>query len=185
MGLPMKRLGAALALTAALAFAAAGCGGSDSTPTEDWAGDVCSAVGDWQDQLEQTASDIRDQIRSPGVDTLDAIQSEIEEAADASRELADNLRSLDPPDTESGEEAQQDVTALADLVETTVDKTQETIDNLPKSAGLRDVAEAIAPLLPDLQALVTNVSATLSSVQERGTELKDGFADAGACERYR
>lgn len=181
----MKRLGAILILTATLAFAAAGCGGSEPTATEDWAGDVCSAVGDWQDQLEQSASDIRDQVQSPGADTLEAIQSEIQEAVDASEELADNLRSLDPPDTDAGKEAQQDVTALADLVETTVDKTQETIDNLPENAGLRDVAESVAPLLPDLQALVTNVSAALSSVQERGSELNEAFEDAGSCERYR
>jgi hypothetical protein len=181
----MKRLGAALLLTATLAFAAAGCGGSDPSATEEWAGDVCSSVGDWQDQLEQSASDIREQIRSPSADTLAAVQSEIEEAVDASRELTDDLRSLDAPDTESGEEAQQEIAALADLVETTIDKTQETIDNLPKNAGLRDVAQAVAPLLPSLQALVTNVSSTLSSVQERGSELKESFDDADACERYR
>jgi hypothetical protein len=40
-------------------------------------------------------------------------------------------------------------------------------------------------LLPSLQALVTNVSATLSSIQEAGSELKDGFDEAGSCERYR
>jgi uncharacterized phage infection (PIP) family protein YhgE len=185
MELPMKRLGPVLVLTATLAFSAAGCGGSEPSASEEWAGDVCSAVGDWQDQLEESASDIREQIQSPGAGTLAAIESEIQEAADASTELADELKSLDAPDTENGDQAKQQVDSLADQVEDTVDKTKETIDGLPENAGLRAVAEAVAPLLPSLQALVTNVSATLAAVQEAGSELKDGFDEAGSCERYR
>jgi uncharacterized phage infection (PIP) family protein YhgE len=185
MELPMKRLGPVLILTAMLAFAAASCGGSEPSATEDWAGDVCSSVSDWQDQLEQSASDIREQVQSPGANTLAAIESEIQEAVDASNELADELRSLEPPDTENGDQAKQELDQLADQVEATVDKTKETIDNLPKNAGLRDVATAVAPLLPSLQALVTNVSATLTSFQDRGSELKEGFDEADSCEKYR
>jgi uncharacterized phage infection (PIP) family protein YhgE len=181
----MKRLGPVVILAALLAFAAAGCGGSEPSATEDWAGDLCSAVSDWQDQLEQSASDIREQVQSPGAGTLTAIESEIQEAVDASNELADELKSLEPPDTESGDQAQQEVDALADQVEATVEKTKETIDGLPENAGLRDVATAVAPLLPPLQALVTNVSATLTSLQERGSELKEGFDEADSCEKYR
>jgi len=181
----MKRLGAALVLATLLAFAAAGCGGSEPSSTEEWTGDVCSAVSDWQDQIEQSAADIREQIQSPGTDTLAAIESEIQEGVDASEELADELKSLEPPDTEAGEQAQHDIDSLADLVETTVDKTRETIDNLPEDASLTDVAAAVGPLLPDLQALVTNVSVTLTSVKERGSELNEGFEKAGSCERYR
>ena len=181
----MKRLGAALILMTVLAFAAAGCGGSEPSASEEWAGDVCSAVGDWQDQIEQSAADIREQVQSPGADTLAAIQSEIEEGVDASKELADELRSLEPPDTDAGEQAQQEINSLADLVETTVDKTKETIDNLPENASLTEVASAVAPLLPDLQALVTNTSAALTSVQKQGSELKEAFDKADSCERYR
>ena len=181
----MKRLGAALALTGLLAFAAAGCGGSETSSTEDWAGDVCSAVGDWQDQIEQSAADIREQIQSPGADTLEAIKDEITEAADASIDLSENLKSLKPPDTESGKRAQQEVDELADQVDETVDKTRETIEGLPDNASLTEVAEAVAPLLPSLQALVTNVSASLTSLQERGSELKEAFGKADSCEKFR
>ena len=181
----MKRLGAALVATGLLAFAAAGCGGSESSATEDWAGDVCSAVGDWQNQIEQSAADIREQVQSPGADTLEAIKDEITEAADASIDLSDNLKSLKPPDTEDGDRAQQQVDELADQVDETVDKTRETIEGLPDNASLTEVAEAVAPLLPSLQALITNVSASLTSLQERGSELKDAFDKADSCEKFR
>jgi hypothetical protein len=185
MELPMRRLGAALVLTAVVAFAAAGCGGSEPSATETWAGDVCSAVSDWQEQIEQSATDIRAQIESPSLDTLSAIESEIQEAADASTELADELRSLEPPDTEAGEQAQQELNSLGDQVDETVDRTRETIDNIPEDASLSEVVEAVTPLLPSIQALATNVSMTIGSVKERGSELKEGFDKADSCEKYR
>jgi hypothetical protein len=181
----VRRFGAAALLTATLAIAAAGCGGSEPSAAEDWAGDVCSAVGGWQDQIEQSAADIREQIQSPGAGTLAAIESEIEEGVDASKELADDLKSLEPPDAESGEQAQQELDSLADQIEETVDKTKETIDSLPENASLSEVVDTVAPLLPSLQALATNVSATLASVQERGSELKEGFDKAESCQKYR
>ena len=181
----MRRLGAALILITVLAFAAAGCGGGDTSATEDWAGDVCSAVGDWQDQIEQSASDISDELQSPSADTLESIKDDITEAADASIDLSENLKGLKPPDTEAGDRAQQEVDALADQVDSTVNKTKETIEGLPDNASLTEVAAAIAPLLPPIQALITNVSATLKSLQERGTELNDAFEQADSCERYR
>src|SRR5262245_30233107 len=185
MELPMKRLGAALVLSTVLAFAAAGCGGSEPSATQQWAGDLCTSVSDWQDQIEQSAADIKEQVQSPSTDSLSAIESEIQEAADASTELADQLRSLEPPDTDAGEQAQQEINSLADQVESTVDKTKETIDNLPENASLTEVAAAVAPLLPSLQALATNVSLTVGSVKERGSELKEGFDKADSCEKFR
>jgi uncharacterized phage infection (PIP) family protein YhgE len=181
----VRRFGAAAFLTATLAIAAAGCGGSDPSAEEDWAGDVCSSVSDWQDQIEESAADIREQIESPGAGTLAAVESEIEEGVDASKELADDLQSLEPPDTEAGEQAQQEIDSLADQVEETVEKTKETIDSLPENASLSEVVETVGPLLPSLQALATNVSATLASVQERGSDLKEGFDKADSCEKYR
>jgi uncharacterized phage infection (PIP) family protein YhgE len=170
---------------ATLAIAAAGCGGNEPSAEEEWAGDVCSAVSDWQDQIEQSAADIREQIRAPGVDTLAAIESEIQEGVDASNELADELQSLEPPDTEAGDQAKQELDALGDQVEATVEETKETIDSLPENASLTEVAQKVAPLLPSLQALATNVSATLASVKERGSELTEGFDKADSCEKYR
>lgn len=181
----MKRLGGAIVLITVLAFAAAGCGGSDTSATEDWAGDVCSAVSDWQDQIEQSATNIREQVRSPDANTLEAIKDEITAAADASIDLSEKLKGLKPPDTEEGDRAQQEIENLADQVDSTVDKTRETIEGLPDNASLTEVAAAIAPLLPPIQALITNVSSSLTSLQQLGSELKEGFDKADSCEKYR
>jgi chromosome segregation ATPase len=181
----VKRLGAALVLTVTLAFAAAGCGGSEPSAEEEWAGDVCSSVSDWQDQIQQSATDIREQIRSPGADTLAAIESEIEEAADATNKLADDLQSLEAPDTEGADQAKQELDALGTQLESTVENVKQTIDTLPENASLTEVAKALSPLLPSLQNLATTASSALASVQETGSELKTGFEQADSCEQYR
>jgi hypothetical protein len=182
---PMKRLGAALVLTVTLAFAAAGCGGSDPSAEEEWAGDVCSSLSEWQDQIEQSATDIREQIRSPGADTLATIESELGGAADATNKLADDLQSLEAPDTEGADQAKQELDALGTQLESTVTNAKETIDSLPEDASLTEVAKALAPLLPSLQNLATTASNALTIVQETGSELKTGFEQADSCERYR
>jgi septal ring factor EnvC (AmiA/AmiB activator) len=185
MELPMKRLVAVLILTLTLAFAAAGCGGSEPSAEEEWADDVCTSLSDWQDQIKKSAADVREQIRSPGADTLAAIESEIQEAADATNELADDLESLEPPDTEGADQAKQELDALATQLDSTVTNTKETIDSLPEGASLSEIAKAVAPLLPSLQALATSATNALTLVKETGSELKTGFEQADSCERYR
>ena len=180
----MIRLGATLVLSATLAILAAGCGGGTSAE-EEWAGDVCTAVSGWQDQVEKSADDVSEQLQSPGAGTLAAIDAEIQEALDATEKLGDDLQDLEPPDTEAGDQAKQELDALALQLDSTVTKTKETVDGLPEGASVSQVLETLAPLAPSLQSLAVSVSSTLESVQERGSDLKEGFDKADSCEKYR
>ena len=103
----------------------------------------------------------------------------------SSIDLSEKLKGMKPPDTAEGDRAQQEVEGLADQVDSTVDKTRETIENLPDNASLTEVAASIAPLLPPIQALITNVSSSLTSLKALGSELNDAFEQADSCERYR
>ena len=178
------RLGATLVLSATLAFLAAGCGGETSAE-EEWAGDICTAVSGWQDQVEQSTDDVREALQSPGAGTLAAIETEVQEIIDATEMVGDDLRELEPPDTEAGDQAKRELDTLATQLESTSANMKETFDNLPEDASITDYREALEPLLPSIQSLVASVSSTFTAVKESGSELEEGFDDADSCERYR
>jgi hypothetical protein len=180
----VTRFASVLALTATLAVVAAGCGGGAS-PEEKWADSVCTDIGDWKSQIQKSVSDVREQLQSPGTGTIAAIDAEIQEAVDATNQLASDLKALGAPDTESGAQAKQQVDALATQLDSTVTKTKQTVESLPDGASVSQVTQTLAPLLPSLQSLAVKVSSTLSSVQESGSELKDGFEKADSCEQFR
>jgi septal ring factor EnvC (AmiA/AmiB activator) len=180
----MLRLAAILVLSGALAILAGGCGG-DASAEEEWAGDVCSAVSDWQDQVEQTADDVREALKSPGAGTLAAIDAEVREIIDATDQLGDDLRELEPPDTEAGDQAKQELETLAVQLEATATNMKETFDNLPEDAGIAELADALEPLIPTIQSLVASASNTFTAVKESGSELKEGFDNADSCKQFR
>jgi septal ring factor EnvC (AmiA/AmiB activator) len=179
----VTRLAPLVVLSAILAFVAVGCGGPSAE--EKWAGTVCSDIGDWQDQIQKSVSDIREEIQSPKPGTLAAIDAEVEEAADATRQLVSNLRALGAPETESGDQAKQQVDALATQLDATVTQAKQTVDSLPQNADVSQIAQTFAPLLPSLQSLAVKVSSTLASVQASGSKLKEGFEKADSCEQFR
>ncbi len=114
----MIRLGATLVLSVTLAILSAGCGGGTSAE-EEWAGDVCTAVGGWQDQVEQSSDDLREELQSPGAGTRAAIEAEVREIIDATDKLGTDLRELEPPDTEAGDQAKREVDTFAAQLEAT------------------------------------------------------------------
>jgi ABC-type transporter Mla subunit MlaD len=178
----VKRLASALVLTATLAFVAAGCGQS---PEEKWASSVCTDIGNWKSQVQKSTNEIRDKLQSPQAGMLAAIDADIQEALDATRELASKLKATEPPDTDSGQQAKQQVDALASRLAATVASAKQTVEGVPKNADLGQTLQKLAPLAPQLQSLAVNASSTLAAVQENDKKLKEGFDKADSCKQFR
>lgn len=162
---------------------AAGCGGS--SPEEKWASSVCSDIGDWKSQVQQSSDDVRAQLQSPKAGTLASIDAEVRTAVDATKQLATDLKSTNPPDTDAGTQAKQQIDSLSSQLDTTVAKAEQTLDSVPQGAGLTETAQKLAPLIPDLSSLLVSTSSTLSAVQASATEIKDGFEKADSCKQFR
>ena len=180
----VRRLASVLALSATLAVFVAACGG-DESPEEEWAGSVCSEISDWKGQIEQSTDAVREELQAPEIGTLAAIDAEVQEAVAATDELAANLKTLVPPDTESGAEAKQELVALASQLEATAAQTKQTVDSVPEGADAAELAQKLAPLALTLQSLAVNASSTLASVKASGEKIEEGFEKADSCEEFR
>jgi hypothetical protein len=173
-----------IVLASALALLASGCG-STSSAEEQWADSVCSAVGDWQDTVESSVNDVKTQLQSPAVGMVASINTDVQSAVDATKKLSSDLKSLDPPDSDAGKQAQQQVASLSTQLDQAVTKTKQTVGNISASSGVAEIATELSTLVPSLQALATSAESTLSSIQASAKSLKDGFGEADSCKRFR
>jgi septal ring factor EnvC (AmiA/AmiB activator) len=173
-----------VALAATFVVGAAACGG-ESSAEEQWAGSVCTDVGTWQDELQQAEDEIRTALQSSGTEALGAIDTAIRQAADATRELSDELKALEAPDTASGAEAKQQLDALATQLESTATKAKQVLDSVSQGGDPVQGVEDLAALVPEVQSAAATASRTLEAIQASGSDLEEGFEDAGSCDRFR
>jgi hypothetical protein len=174
----------AVVASAVLGFLAAGCGGGQSSE-EKWASSVCTNIGNWKQQIQKEVSDARSALQSPGAGTLSAVKTDVNQAVDATKQLASSLKGLGAPNTSSGAQAKQQLDSLSTQLENTVNHAKETVANLPKGASVTESASQLASLGPALQSLSTNVKMTLNSLQASSSDIKKGFDQADSCKQFR
>ena len=142
----MRRFAAAVALSAVLAIVVAGCGASAE---EKWAGSVCSDVADWKshNSTELGQHHLAAAVTQGG-NTRGDRRGDSKGRGRRPKQLATDLRSTNPPDTDAGKQANQQLTALATQLDTTVTTAKQTVQSVPKDAGLSEKAQKLAPLVP-------------------------------------
>jgi phage-related protein len=180
----MRALLAVLVLAAAVV--AAGCGGdggnsaggtateSSATAVDAWANSVCEAFTTWQSSIQDAGQSVGDNPSEEGIKTAgDQIKA-------ATQTLADDLKGLGRPDTESGQQAKQAMDELATSLESSLQKITDAIDNASGTAGAVAAATAIGNDLVDMGNQVSTASQKLQDIDAQG-ELADAFAQADSC----
>jgi hypothetical protein len=169
-------------LVAASVLALAACGGDEEPAAQQWAGDVCAAVDSWQTELQQIFNDVSAQVTSGDAGAVDAIRAGIDQGAEATDELGETLRGLGPPDTEAGEEAQQQLEAVSDEVQTAVGQVQTAVDELGE-ASPQEILGALSGIVVPLQAALGQIEAVVANLRENAAdEIRQGFEDAPECQ---
>lgn len=174
----MRRF-ALLAAVLALAGVAAGCGGDDETgedATAAWASDFCSAITGWTDDLESVQSEFTDTSNF----SAEGLQSAAQDARSATEELVDELRSLGPPPTESGEEVEGALDDLSNTLDQTSAEIEQTAEGV---SGLTELPSAISEITTSLSTLGTAFSNALTTIQNAdvGGELERALEDSPEC----
>jgi hypothetical protein len=171
-----RRLGLlALVLALALTFAVAGCGGDEESESEEWAGDVCAELSTWVTSVHDAIGSLTGSPLSLDKDDVQAATEDVKVATD---DLVDGLGDLQPFETESGDQARDD---LAEL-ETQLRQQLDEIEQASESGSLSLVTVTSA-----LTTAATAVRSTFESLQSLDSdgELRDGFENAPACDSLR
>jgi hypothetical protein len=179
----MRALLAVLILAAAIV--AAGCGGgssssggtgteSSATAADDWANSVCEAFVAWNNSITDAGQGIRDNPSEEGIRTAgEQIQS-------ATQTLADDLRGLGKPDTESGQQAKDTIDQLATNLDTSLQKINEAMDNASGTTGAVTAASTIGTTLVEMADHVSTAFQQLQEIDAQG-ELQSAFEQGDSC----
>jgi gas vesicle protein len=151
------------------------------SPTE-WAGSVCSSLSDWRSSIVALA-DVQ-----PGELDADTLSEKLDDAETATEQLVSELDDLGAPDLESGEQVQQQLEASVDDLQSDFESLKSDAQAALDADSSAEFLQALAPLAPQFQALLDDVSQVLDEVQssnvadEVRSELQQAFADAESCQ---
>ena len=172
---------AAAALVAALSLVAAGCGGDDTSSSEPWADSVCTDLNTWADSMTTTITGVMSQGLSVSSSDLEAAANQ---AQSATSRLVDDLRQIGPPDTESGQQAQQELQQLGDEIEQHATKARDLVEGASGSGAAGIVATARS-LLVEIGAAADEVKSAATSLGQAGQDIRDGIESSDSCKTLR
>jgi hypothetical protein len=165
----------------AAALVAAGCGGGESaTSTEtgsgpqEWADGLCQAVAAWNSAVTSAGASLREDPTDEG------LRSAAEEVQSATETLADELRGLGAPDTESGEQAKESVDELATQLDEGLGQIQSAVDGASGVSGALAAVSRISNILVTLGDEVSSTIQRLGQTAAQG-DLADASRQADAC----
>ena len=112
--------------------------------------------------------------------TEDGIKTAGDDIRSATDTLADDLKGLGRPDTESGQEAKAAIDELATSLETSMQKITDAIDNASGASGLVTAGSTIATTLTEMGSQVSTTGQQLENI-DAGGELQSAFEQADSC----
>jgi methyl-accepting chemotaxis protein len=170
----------ALSLVMLVSLVASGCGGNDTSSTESWANDVCTELDTWANTVTTTVKG----VMSKGTSVTRAdLQAAANQASSATSDLVDGLKQIGPPDTDSGDQAQQQVSQLGDELQQDADQVRTLVQNTPSTvAGVISTAQSV---LGQIGSAADQVKATLTSLQQLGSDVRSGIEQSDACTELR
>jgi methyl-accepting chemotaxis protein len=162
---------------AAVALAAAGCGSSssDTTSASDWANGVCSAFSTWETSMKT----LQTTVTSGGL-SEDSLNTAASDAKDATQTLAKSLKKLGKPDTQAGQQAQDDMSQLSDELNASAKTIDDAMNNASGAAGVLTAVSTISATLVTMGKDVSTAVTNLQKLDPKG-ELETAFKQASSC----
>jgi len=149
--------------------------------TEEWANSICTSLADWRESINSLADVGGQQL------TSDLLRDKLDEADDATTQLADDLRAVGRPDMEAGDQLRAQLDSSTEKLESSFDALKQSAEDAA-DAPPSEFLQKLAGLASDFAALQAGIAQTVTTIEnadvgpEAKAELQQAFADAPACE---
>jgi len=166
-----------LALVVVVAVLAAGCGSKKPMTTAEWANGVCSAVGTWKDSLTSAAEPLKS-----GNVSKDSLQTAANDVKSATDTLQSDLKDLGKPNTQAGQQAQDEINTLTSELQTDVDTIKSAAEG---ASGVSGISSAVTTATTTVSTMKAQVSSTVTSLKQLDAkgELNTAFKQADSCQQ--
>jgi membrane protein implicated in regulation of membrane protease activity len=166
------------ALVAAAVLALAACGGDNGeSASESYANSVCGQLSMWAADQRDTLNSLQDAGLSI---TKEDVAAALGDVRDSTQVLIEDLKGLDPPETDEGQKARTELDNLGTELTQQVDTVQQALDANTSVVALASTATTA------LSTAVSDVSSTLDELQNLDSdELKDAFENSDDCTALR
>jgi hypothetical protein len=156
----------------------------DGNPTTAaWADSVCSSLATWKSSI-QSLTDV-----SAGDLNAETLEQKVGEAETATTTLVSELKDLGPPDLESGDALEPELSSSADNLQSSFDSLKQSAEQASQATSPAEFLKGLAALAPQFQALLDDVSATIGDLQnadvadDAKAELQRAFDDSESCQQ--
>jgi uncharacterized membrane-anchored protein YhcB (DUF1043 family) len=154
---------------------------SKPTATE-WASSVCTSLATWKSSIESLANVSGETLNQ------DTLSQKIDDAQVATETLVSDLKALGPPDLESGDQLEQDLSSDVDQLQASFDSLKQGALEATQAGSPADFLKALGALGPQFQSLREAASKTVDDLQNANiaasakSELQAAFASAQSCQ---
>ena len=159
----------------------------------EWAQNVCGAVGVWHGEVEAIVEDLRTPNANatggeePQSETPQGrtgyVRKGLERAVEAADTMVEGVDNAGIPDTESGEEAAQQVSDWADSSKSDLEEAQDSLDD--EAETIEQSIEQLAGAGRTIASVLTSGAQTIVDVARLDPELAAAFRDSSTCQQVR
>jgi hypothetical protein len=156
--------------------ACGGDGGEESVSPSEWADSLCTDLDQWKNSMQSVASSF-----GGGNLTPENAQDAADEVGDSTETLIGELKDLGKPETEAGDQAQDEVDNLSDELQTGSDEIQRAADEV---SSVSDIPAAAATVAATATRVLTEITSSLTTLSQldAGAELKSAIDQSSACQ---
>ena len=171
----------------ALALAASGCGGDggggnnvEGASPDEWAGDICTAVGDWASDLQIRAAQPPENARTVAEIRLQLVNF-IDDVVVRTDQMLVDVKAAGRPSVDDGDKIARDLLVRLQSLRTTLARAQRTVERLPDDPS--KFGPAAQDLGSSIQKAGGDVGDQIDQLDEKydAQELAKSFTDNPNC----